>query len=126
MNTAHRSDPFRYTLIDPQHCLITITQINDSQISSKAAEAKLLEISKSGCTIGSGLNLYANDNNISLKLEVQLNEDLLEFQGSVRLQQTWEDSQFKYVIDLDIRESDKEKILIELRTLAAQRKIIVY
>lgn len=125
--STRRAEPFRYSLTPPIPCWIQITQINGTQITSKLAEAKLINISKSGCRIESELDLHVTDNSIYAAIHIQLTEDLCVYPGHIRWQRMFEtsESHYHYGLALETNVQDKEKITVELRALAGSKRVVV-
>ncbi|MEF2967988.1 PilZ domain-containing protein [Paenibacillus sp. M1] len=120
-----RKDPFRYTLKQPLSCRIEIKTIDQKPVSSKPAEAELIDISKSGCRIRTNLNLQAENYRIEAAVHVQLNENMLVFPGEILWQQQLADSFFHYGMQLELNAEEKENLNAELRLLAGAQRIIV-
>lgn len=122
---TRRAEPFRYSLTPPIPCWIQITQINGLQVTSRLAEAKLINISKSGCRIESELNLHVTDNSIHAAVHIQLTEELYVYPGRIRWQKEFESPHYHYGLALETNEHDKEKITVELRALAGSKRVVV-
>lgn len=123
--TTRRSEPFRYTMTTPLPCWFEIREINGLPVHSKLAEVELLDISKSGCRVQSKLDFRASNNQIQATVHARLNEELHLFPGSIRWQKECEDSVFHYGLSLELTEEMKELLNVELRSLAAARRIVV-
>lgn len=123
---TRRTEPFRYTIKPPMSCWIEITSINEMPVNSKLAEAELIDISKSGCRIGTPLDLHASDNAIGADMHIQLSDTKYIFPGHVRWQKAQEDGSNHYGLSLLLTDDEKEQINIELRSLAAARRIVVF
>lgn len=122
---TRRKEPFRYSITPPMICWLEIKEIDQVPLKSKLAEVDLINISKSGCRIRTGLNLYASAHEIQANIHMKLSEDLHIFNGQVRWQKEVEPAVFDYGISLQLDVSEKETINAELRTLAGSRRIIV-
>lgn len=120
-----RKEPFRYSLTPPIGCMIQITTINQADVASKLAEAVLIDISKAGCRIQSDLNLYVERNEIGASVHLHLVELPQVYAGNLRWQRQVADGLFHYGMQLELDDNQKEQLNIDLRTLAAERKIIV-
>lgn len=120
-----RKEPFRYSLTPPIGCMIQITTINQADVASKLAEAVLIDISKAGCRIQTDLNLYVERNEIGASVHLHLVELPQVYAGSLRWQRQVADGLFHYGMQLELDDNQKEQLNIDLRTLAAERKIIV-
>lgn len=105
--------------------MIQITTINESAVTSKLAEAVLIDISKAGCRIQTSLNLYVERNVIGASVHLHLGEQSEVYAGCIRWQRQISDGLFHYGMMLELGEAQKEQLNIDLRTLAAERKIIV-
>lgn len=123
--TTRRADPFRYSMTTPLPCWIEIREINEVTVHSKLAEVELIDISKSGCRIQTNLDLRADTNQIQATVHVRLNEDLHKFPGKIQWQKESENSLFHYGLLLDMTDEMKESLNVELRSLAASRRIVV-
>lgn len=120
-----RKEPFRYSLTPPIGCMIQITTINQADVASKLAEAVLIDISKAGCRIQTDLNLYVERNEIGASVHLHLVELPQVYAGNLRWQRQVADGLFHYGMQLELDDNQKEQLNIDLRTLAAERKIIV-
>ncbi|MGZ7440659.1 hypothetical protein [Paenibacillus sp. TH7-28] len=123
--TTKRTDPFRYTLTPPLACKMEITHIDDMPLQSKPATVDLIDINKSGCRIGTGLNLHASAHHIRAAVHIQLNEKLCVYHGEIRWQEEIEPAVFHYGLSLELSPDEKEQLNIELRSLAASGRIVV-
>ncbi|MNJ33484.1 PilZ domain-containing protein [Paenibacillus fonticola] len=123
--TTRRTEPFRYSMVTPLLCWIEIREINEVAVNSKLAEVELIDISKSGCRIQTRLDLRASTHQIAATVHVRLNEDLHKFPGSIRWQKEHENAVFHYGLSLELTDEMKECLNIELRSLAAARRIVV-
>ncbi|GAA0137853.1 hypothetical protein YSY43_46940 [Paenibacillus sp. YSY-4.3] len=123
--TTRRTDPFRYSMTTPLPCWIEIREINNVPVNSKLAEIELIDISKSGCRIQTKLDLRASTHQIEATVHVRLNEDLHKFPGSILWQKEHENAVFHYGLSLELTDEMKESLNIELRSLAAARRIVV-
>lgn len=123
---TRRTEPFRYTMKPPMDCWIEITSINDMPVTSKLAEAELIDISKSGCRIRTPLDLHSADHTIGAAMHIQLSDEKYTFPGHVRWQKALGDGLFHYGLSLMLTKDEKERFNIELRTLAAARRIVVF
>jgi hypothetical protein len=122
---SKRKEPFRYLFKDRTECTFQILEINGKQISAKPAIAAILDISKSGCKLHTNLNLNCPANHIKLVVDLIVDERNLRFGGSVRWQMQVETS-YTYGVQLELIESEKDNMLIEIRGLAAKKKIGVF
>lgn len=120
-----RKEPFRYSLTPPTGCFVQITTINQSAVASKLAEAVLIDISKAGCRIQTSLNLHVVQNLIGASIHLHLGENSQVYAGYVRWQRQVADGLFHYGMKLELDAAQKEQLNIDLRTLAAERKIMV-
>lgn len=122
---SRRNEPFRYTINPPMTCWIEIKSIDLKPVNSKLAEAELIDISKSGCRIQTGLNLHAAEHSIGAAVHFQLSEESYTFPGEIRWQNPHGIESFHYGLSLQLTVEEKEKINAELRALAAARRIVV-
>ncbi|TYA11007.1 PilZ domain-containing protein [Paenibacillus faecis] len=120
-----RTEPFRYSFNPPLDAWIEIVEINGSPLPTKPAPIELVDISKSGCRIRTALNLRAFSHNIRLLLHVRLNENSYAFTGEIRWQKELEPQIIHYGICLHLSDEEKEKLNVELRGMAAARRIVV-
>ncbi|MGG6313861.1 PilZ domain-containing protein [Paenibacillus macerans] len=123
--TTRRTEPFRYSLNPPTNARIEILEIDGRPLLSKPAQIELIDIHKSGCRIRTGLNLHASTHAIRVVLHAQLGDDMYAFPGEIRWQKELEPPIFHYGICLQLSAEEKEKLNVELRGMAAARKIIV-
>lgn len=121
----HRKEPFRYVFYQPLPCLLELKELNGTPVNSKPAEAELLNISKSGCKITSGLNLHADTNQVTVVLHLTLTETPIHCPAEIRWQRSDSSLRFEYGLRLNLPPAEKESVLVGLRTLAAERKIVV-
>lgn len=117
-----RKEPFRYTFTSPTECTFEIIRINGNPVSSKPAEAALIDLSKSGCKLYTKLNLNATNNRIKLVVTLTVDGELKKYRGTIRWQKQINDS-FNYGVELF--ESEKERMFAEIKHLAALKKIAV-
>ncbi|SMF89556.1 PilZ domain-containing protein [Paenibacillus uliginis N3/975] len=120
-----RKEPFRYLFTEPHPCLLELTEFNGTPVSSKPAEAVLINLSKGGCKIVSGLNLHADTNQVVVKLHLPLTETPILCPATIQWQRAQDSTRFEYGLQFQLPPSEKERILVDLRTLAAERKIVV-
>ncbi|AWB45760.1 PilZ domain-containing protein [Paenibacillus sp. CAA11] len=125
MMQTRRKEPFRYSMEEPLECWIEITSIGDIQVPGKLASVELMDISKTGCKIRTELDLHANDHRIKAVIHFQLEEEMYKVPGEIRWQRQLEPPYEYYGILLSMSEDDKERFNVELRTLAALRRIKV-
>lgn len=123
--TTRRAEPFRYSMTPPVACQMQITGINGADITSKPAEVKMIDINKAGCRIQSVLDLKADIHQIHVAIHIQLNETPYSFTGEIRWQKVLDESGLNYGIAFNISEDEQHHIQVELRALAAARKIVV-
>ncbi|WP_334078233.1 PilZ domain-containing protein [Paenibacillus sanfengchensis] len=122
---SRRKEPFRYTINPPMTCWIEIKSIDNMPVNSKLAEAELINISKSGCCIQIGLDLHAEQHTIRTHVHFQLSEERYCFPGEIRWQNPHGEHLYHYGLQMELTPEEKEKINIELRSLAAAKRIIV-
>ncbi|MCP3772305.1 PilZ domain-containing protein [Paenibacillus sp. MZ04-78.2] len=120
-----RSDAFRFSLNTPLVCYFEVTNINGTSTSSTPVKATLMDISNSGCKIVTPLNLNAASNKLQIILHVQLQEELLKLNGSIRWQLQSTNTLNHYGVNFIMNESEKRHLHARLRTLTALRKITV-
>lgn len=120
-----RKEPFRYLFTEPLPCFIELIEFNGIPVCSKPAEAELINISKGGCKITSDLNLHADTNQVVVKIHLPLTESPILCPATIQWQRTEDSIRFEYGLQLQLPTSEKERILVDLRTLAAERKIVV-
>lgn len=126
MTASRRKEPFRYSMNPPLDCRIEIIDIDGISFSGKSAQAELIDISKSGCRIRTELDLHITSHVIRAAVHVSFGEDNFIFPGVIRWQEELEPSQFHYGFQLELSPEEKEKLNVELRKLAASRRIVVY
>ncbi|WP_223068216.1 PilZ domain-containing protein [Paenibacillus caui] len=122
---TRRKEPFRYSMEAPLDCRIEITAIDRMPVTGRLAQVELLDISKNGCKIRSQLDLHAADHSIECLVHMQLNDEPFVFPGRIRWQRELESPYQYYGVQLQMSAEEKEKVNVELRTLAAERKIKV-
>ncbi|WP_433945852.1 PilZ domain-containing protein [Paenibacillus sp. SN-8-1] len=125
MGTNNRKEPFRYSMEEPMSCWIRISEINGTIITSKPAEADLIDISKGGCKIRTPLNLHAFSNSIKGILRLKLSEEEYDLNAQIRWQRQIEPPFFHYGLSLMLEADEREKINADLRKLAGNNKIKV-
>lgn len=125
MTTTRRTEPFRYTLQPPIEASIEILSIDGQVLSCKPAQIDVMDINKSGCQIRTELNLHAASHAIRILLHVRLTEEIHTYPGEIRWQGESEPSYHHYGVHLELTDQEKENLNIELRGMAAARKIIV-
>ncbi|GGA36272.1 PilZ domain-containing protein [Paenibacillus physcomitrellae] len=122
---TRRKEPFRYSMKEPVECQLELTTVNRMSFSGKLVPAKLIDISKNGCRIRSFLDLKASEHFIECRIHLRLNEENFIFPGHVRWQRIMDDTEYDYGVHLLLTDNEKEQINIQLRGLAAERKIKV-
>ena len=120
-----RKEPFRYLFTKPLSCLLELTEFNGNPVVSKPAEALLVNLSKSGCKITSNLNLHADTNQVVVKLHLPLTDSPIQCPAVICWQRNADATRYEYGLRLQLPPAEKERILVDLRTLAAERKIVV-
>jgi hypothetical protein len=121
---SKRKEPFRYRFSSPTECTFEITRINETPVSAKPAEAAIIDISKSGCKLYTKLNLNAMANRIQLLVNLIIDGQPKKFRGTVRWQMQTEQSYY-YGVQLELIEAEKDRMLLEIRSLAVSHKIEV-
>jgi hypothetical protein len=109
----------------PVPCKLQIIGINGTAMSSKPADVNMIDINKAGCRIHSALDLKANLYQILVNILIEFNDTPYIFEGEIKWQKALDDQTLSYGIEFLISEELQEKIQIELRKLAAERKIVV-
>nr|WP_269800205.1 PilZ domain-containing protein [Paenibacillus phocaensis] len=99
--------------------------IDGQVLSCKPAQIDVMDINKSGCQIRTELNLHAASHAIRILLHVRLTEEIHTYPGEIRWQGESEPSYHHYGVHLELTDQEKENLNIELRGMAAARKIIV-
>lgn len=125
MITTRRTEPFRYSLNPPIQASLEIQSIDGQALPLKPAQIDLIDISKSGCRVRTELNLHASSHNIRILLHVRLNDELRTFPGEIRWQAELEPPNHHYGLHLELTNEEKEELNVELRGMAASRRIIV-
>ncbi len=124
MNTNRRTEPFRYNLKEPESFEIHILTINGIPVPSKPVQAVLFNISKSGCQLSLPLNINPQNNLVRIGMEIDLTDETLYIEGILKWNKEHEGS-FHYGIQLDIPETDTDRLPRVLRRLAGEGKILV-
>lgn len=119
---SRRKEPFRYVFAVPAKGLFSIREVDGRDISSRSAEASMVNFHKSDCRIRSVLDLNAEEHDIKLLLSYTLSDTPLELEGLVRWQQRTENG-CDYGIRFELNEEQKNDILVSLRALAAAKQI---
>jgi hypothetical protein len=123
MITSRRKEPFRYQFTDSETCYFQISQLNGTKIETKPAQAELLDWHKSGCKLRSELDFRLTINEVQVMIEFPFAErEPIQVTGSIRWQNS-EDAYHYYGVMFDADEELKERIKVEIRRLAAERKI---
>ncbi|ANS75538.1 hypothetical protein AWM70_13785 [Paenibacillus yonginensis] len=122
---TRRKEPFRYSMQEPVECQLELTTVNRMSLSGKLIPAQVIDISKNGCKIRSALDLKASEHFIECRIHLRLNEQQFIFPGQIRWQRNLDGFSHDYGIHLLLTEDEKEQINVQLRGLAAERKIIV-
>lgn len=124
MSANRRTEPFRYTLKVPATLDLHILTINGIPVPSKPVSAVLLDISRSGCRLSFPLNINLENNLVRIGMEMHLTEEPLYIEGTLR----WNKEQvgsYHYGIQLDIPETERDRLPHMLRRLAGEGKILV-
>ncbi|MHA6531881.1 PilZ domain-containing protein [Paenibacillus sp. BAC0078] len=124
MNTNRRTEPFRYTLIEPATLDLHILTINGIPVPPKPVSAILLEISRSGCRLSFPLNVNPKSNDVRVGMEMLLTEEPMYIEGTLKWNKEHEGS-YQYGIQLDIPEAERDRLPSMLRRLAGEGKIVV-
>ena len=124
MITNRRNEPFRYTLKEPATFDLHILTINGIPVPSKPVSAVLFDISRSGCRLSFPLNVNPENNIVRIGMEMHLTEEPLYIEGILKWNQE-QDGSYLYGIQLDIPESDRDRLPGILRKLAGEGKILV-
>jgi hypothetical protein len=119
-----RKDPFRYQFTHDFSCLFKILEINEKQVSTKLAEATLLDVSKSGCKLATALDLNSVTNKMKLRVSFEVEGMEFSVPGSVRWQSNTHPNCL-YGINFELQDKQKEQILFAIRTLANNRHVVV-
>lgn len=122
---TRRAEPFRYSMTPPIACQMQITGVNGAAITSKPAEVTMIDINKAGCRIRTHLDLKADIHQLHVAIHIQLNETMYVFAGEIRWQKALDELGISYGIAFHITEDEQHHIQVELRALAAARKIAV-
>lgn len=123
--TTKRKVPFRYSMTPPMPCKLQIIGINGTAVSSKPADVSMIDINKAGCRVHSALDLKASLYHILINIHIELNHTSYIFKGEIKWQKALDNEALSYGIEFLISEELQEQIQIELRKLAAERKIVV-
>ncbi len=123
MIASRRKEPFRYQFTDSEICYFQISMLNGSLIATKPAQAELIDWHKSGCKLRSELDLRLTINEVQVMIEFPFAEqEPIQVSGSIRWQNS-EDAYHYYGVMFDADEELKERIKVEIRRLAAARRI---
>jgi hypothetical protein len=123
MIASRRKEPFRYQFTDSETCYFQISQLNGMKIETKPAQAELLDWHKSGCKLRTELDFRLTINEVQVLIEFPFAEqEPIRVIGSIRWQKS-EDAYHYYGVMFDADEELKERIKVEIRRLAAERKI---
>ncbi|WP_178022559.1 PilZ domain-containing protein [uncultured Paenibacillus sp.] len=125
MTTTRRTEPFRYSLNPPILASLEILSIDGQALPCKPVQIDLIDISKSGCRVRTELNLHASSHAIRILLHVRLSDELRTFPGEIRWQKELEPPNHHYGLYLELSDKEKETLNVELRGMAAARRIIV-
>ncbi|GGF67353.1 hypothetical protein GCM10010912_10390 [Paenibacillus albidus] len=124
MSTNRRNEPFRYDFKEPVPFELHILSINGAAVPAKPVSAVLHDISRSGCRLSIPLNIQVENNHVRVGMELVLHEEPLYIEGTLK----WNKEQtgsFHYGVQLEIPESERDRLPKELRLLAGERKIMV-
>ncbi|NUU64446.1 PilZ domain-containing protein [Paenibacillus agri] len=124
MNTNRRTEPFRYTLKEPFTFDLHILTINEIPVTSKPVRAVLFDISRSGCHLSLPININLENNLVRVGMEINLTVEPTYIEGTMKWNKE-QDGSFHYGIQLDIPESDRDRLPGVLRKLAGEGKILV-
>lgn len=125
MINTRRTEPFRYSLNPPIAASLEIVSIDGQALPLKPAQIELIDISKSGCRVRTELNLHASSHVIRVLLHVRLSDENRTFSGEIRWQRELESPNHHYGLHLELNDEEKEALNVELRGMAASRRIIV-
>lgn len=125
MTTTRRAEPFRYSLNPPIAASLEILSVDGQSLPLKPAQIDLIDISKSGCRVRTELNLHASTHAMRILLHVRLNDEPRTYSGEIRWQEELEPPNHHYGLHLELTDEEKEGLNVELRGMAASRRIIV-
>lgn len=125
MINTRRTEPFRYSLNPPITASLEILSVDGQALPLKPAQVDLIDISKSGCRVRTKLNLHASTHTIHVLLHVRLSDEKRTFSGEIRWQRELEPPKHHYGLLLELNDEEKEALNVELRRMAASRRIIV-
>ncbi|GGF67790.1 hypothetical protein GCM10010912_11000 [Paenibacillus albidus] len=114
MEGPSRKEPFRYVMNQPIECWLEVPAGNTGPGAGKLTEGVLLDLSRSGCKVRTSLNLRFTAGDTKLIIHFQLNEDKLQFEGSVRWGWMFGLGQYQYGVRLDLDEAEEAMLLHEL------------
>ncbi|WP_379152953.1 PilZ domain-containing protein [Paenibacillus sp. sgz5001063] len=124
MISNRRTEPFRYTLLEPVEFDLHILTINGTPVPPKPVNAVLYDISRSGCRLSIPLNVNPDVNQVRVGMEMNLSLETIYIEGTLKWNREQEGT-FHYGIQLDIPEADRDRLPRILRTLAGEGKILV-
>jgi hypothetical protein len=123
MHKNARKEPFRYQFTTDFACVFKILEINEKQVSTKLAEATMLDMSKSGCKLATPLNLNSVSNKLKLSVTFQVEDREFSLPGFICWQNNSNSNCF-YGIHFEIQEQGKQQILDVIRALASDKKVV--
>lgn len=121
MGGSSRKEPFRYVMNQPIDCWLEVPASNAGPGAGKLTEGILLDLSHSGCKVRTSLNLRFTAGDTKLIIHFQLNDEKLQFEGSVRWGWMFGLGQYQYGVRLDLQEAEEEELLRELETWTSAR-----
>lgn len=124
MNINRRTEPFRYTLIEPVELELHILTINQAQVPSKPVRAVLYNISRSGCQLSLPLNINPEKNSVRIGTQLNLADEPMYLEGTMKWIREQQEC-FQYGIQWDKPEANSEQLSRLLRKLAGDAKILV-
>lgn len=114
MGAASRKEPFRFVMNQPIDCWLEVPARNTGPGTGKRTAGVLLDLSRSGCKVRSSLNLRFTAGDTRLIIYFQLNETLLQFNGSVRWGWMYGLGEYQYGIRLDLTDEEEDILKHEL------------
>lgn len=119
-----RKSPFRYILDEPIAFELYIVSLNFTPAPRKPVQARMHDISRSGCLVSLPLEIPVGQNRICVALDFVLNQDLLHFEGQLRWNKQ-EDGRYYYGVEMNVPDDQKDRLQLELRGLAGANRIRV-
>lgn len=111
-----RNETFRYQFENPVVCTFRILKVDNKELTSKAGEANIYDISEGGLKLTSPLYIPLENKEIEIEILFKLNQDELKLTGILVWRKDNVNSLYSYGVQFTIDESTQKTLIQELKT----------